>query len=362
VDVGAARRLCIGERAVTPEDMYVRSVVGTDVGQVVFTASAGDATRVDVYRWSAAGLERLSDGDGVHGASMGGGTVVLATASLERDGTRFRVLTADDDRPLASYAVTSPVTPEVRMLRLGSRQLSAGLLLPRDHRAGSPLPVLLDPYGGPHAQRVMAARRLWLEPQWLADQGFAVLVIDGRGSPGRDPAWDRAVHRDLAGPVIEDQVEGLREAARLEPDLDLTRVGIRGWSFGGYLAALAVLRRPDVFAAAIAGAPVTDWTMYDTFYTERYLGTPQEQPEAYRRSSLLDDAPSLERPLLLIHGLADDNVVAAHTLRLSQRLTESGRAHQVLPLTGVSHMTPQEVVAENLLLLQVEFLKRHLTA
>jgi dipeptidyl-peptidase-4 len=121
-----------------------------------------------------------------------------------------------------------------------------------------------------------------------------------------------------------------------------------------------VLRRPDVFHVAVAGAPVTDWALYDTFYTERYLGMPDEQPAAYRSCSLLDDAPALSRPLLLIHGLADDNVVAAHTLRLSQRLTEAGRPHQVLPLTGVTHMTPQETVAENLLLLQVDFLKQHL--
>src|SRR5262249_21725285 len=142
--------------------------------------------------------------------------------------------------------------------------------------------------------------------------------------------------------------------------LDLSRVGIRGWSFGGYLAALAVLRRPDVFHAAVAGAPVTDWSLYDTHYTERYLGTPREQPDAYRRSSLLADAHRLERPLMLIHGLADDNVVSAHTLRLSTELLAAGRPHTVLPLSGVSHMTPQEVVAENLLLLQVEFLRRAL--
>jgi dipeptidyl-peptidase 4 len=144
--------------------------------------------------------------------------------------------------------------------------------------------------------------------------------------------------------------------ARQFPDLDLSRVGIRGWSFGGYLAALAVLRRPDVFHAAIAGAPVTDWSLYDTHYTERYLGRPDTDPEAYARSSLIADAARLERPLLLVHGLADDNVVAAHTLRLSSALLAAGRPHSVLPLSGVTHMTPQEVVAENLLLLQVRFL------
>jgi dipeptidyl-peptidase 4 len=157
--------------------------------------------------------------------------------------------------------------------------------------------------------------------------------------------------------VLDDQVEALHAAKEIEPDLDLTRVGIRGWSFGGFLAALAVLRRPEVFHAAVAGAPVTDWTLYDTHYTERYLGTPQSDPAAYRQCSLLEDAPSLSRPLLLIHGLADDNVASANTLLLSQRLTESGRMHTVLPLTGVTHMTPQESVAENLLRLQVQFLQ-----
>jgi dipeptidyl-peptidase-4 len=218
----------------------------------------------------------------------------------------------------------------------------------------------MDPYGGPHAQRVLATRNTFLEPQWWADQGFAVLVVDGRGTPGRGPDWEREVWHDFAGPILTDQIDALHAAAELEPDLDLTRVAIRGWSFGGYLAAMAVLRRPEVFHAAVAGAPVTEQGLYDTHYTERYLGTPQDEPEVHRLNSLLDDAPSLSRPLLLIHGLADDNVLSAHTLLLSQRLTESGRPHVVLPLTGVTHMTPKEAVAENLLLLQVDFLKRAL--
>ncbi|HTF53723.1 MAG TPA: prolyl oligopeptidase family serine peptidase, partial [Pseudonocardia sp.] len=231
------------------------------------------------------------------------------------------------------------------------------VLLPTDHRPGQRLPVLMDPYGGPHAQRVLAARGAYLTSQWFADQGFAVVVADGRGTPGRGAAYERAVAGDLASPPLEDQVAALELAAAAHPELDTSRVGIRGWSFGGYLAALAVLRRPDVFHAAVAGAPVTDWALYDTFYTERYLGHPDTTPEAYQRSSLLGDAAKLTRPLLLIHGLADDNVVAAHTLRLSAALLAAGRPHSVLPLSGVTHMTPQEEVAENLLLLQVDFLR-----
>jgi dipeptidyl-peptidase 4 len=262
---------------------------------------------------------------------------------------------------IATHAATPSISPSVTFLRAGPKELRCALLFPNGRVPDGPLPVLLDPYGGPHSLRVVSARQAYLTPQWLADQGFAVLVADGRGTPGRDLSWEKAVRFDLATPALEDQVEALHAAAEAHPGaLDLSRVAIRGWSFGGYLAALAVLRRPEVFHAAIVGAPVTDWRLYDTHYTERYLGHPDEHPEAYDRSSVLPDAAKLERPVLLIHGLADDNVVVAHTLRFSTALLEAGRPHRVLPLSGVTHMTPQEVVAENLLLLQVAFLKEAL--
>ena len=224
----------------------------------------------------------------------------------------------------------------------------------------SALPVLLDPYGGPHGQRVADTAAAYLTSQWWADQGFAVIVADGRGMPGR-PSWEKAVRHDLASGVLRDQVDALTATAEEFPGrLDLRRVGIRGWSFGGYLAALAVLDRPDVFHSAVAGAPVTDWRLYDTHYTERYLGDPSLDPAPYDACSLIPRASALSRPLMLIHGLADDNVVAANTLQLSSALLAAGRPHEVLPLSGVTHMTPQEEVAENLLLLQLEFLRRTL--
>jgi dipeptidyl-peptidase 4 len=191
------------------------------------------------------------------------------------------------------------------------------------------------------------------------------VIADGRGTPARGPAWERAVAGDLAGPVLEDQVDALAAAAGRFADLDTSRVAIRGWSFGGFLAALAVLRRPDVFHAAIAGAPVTDWRLYDTHYTERYLGLPGSDAEAYDRSGLIclperSVARATPRALTLIHGLADDNVVVAHTLRLSAALLAAGYPHAVLPLSGITHMAAQETVAENLLLLQLDFLRRSL--
>src|SRR5690606_12558700 len=131
------------------------------------------------------------------------------------------------------------------------------------------------------------------------------LVTDGRGMSGRGPEWDRAIAGDLAGPPLQDQVDALHAAGAEHPELDLNRVAIRGWSFGGHLAALAVLRRPDVFHAAIAGAAVVDWQLYDTHYTERYLGDPNTNPEVYQANSLLRDAPKLNRPLLIVHGTVD---------------------------------------------------------
>ncbi len=245
---------------------------------------------------------------------------MLTSWALDRSDQRVRVLRGDEQvAEVTSYAVTPPIEPNLRLLTVGERRLRAALLLPTGYQPGDgPLPVLLDPYGGPRAQRVLASRNAFLASQWLADQGFAVLIADGRGTPGRGPAWDREIAFDFAGITLADQVDALHAVAADHPELDLSRVAIRGWSYGGYLSALAVLRRPDVFHAAIAGAPVTDWRLYDTHYTERYLGHPDERPEVYQRNSLIDDAPNLTRPLLIIHGLADDNVVVAHLLNPSR--------------------------------------------
>jgi dipeptidyl-peptidase-4 len=373
-DAEGARRLLVAAPAeltggtaapVTPPGLGVRAVTDIDGGTVLFTASDEDPADVALWAYGPQGLAKITPEHGVHTGQRAGGTTVVAGRSLAAPGVVVTVRT--ESRPGEKITVTSfaehpslPV-PRPALFTAGEREIRTALVLPSWHQPGSgKLPVLMDPYGGPHMQRVVAAQSAFADPQWFAEQGFAVVVADGRGTPGRGPEWDRAVAGDLAGPVLEDQVAALSAATARCPDLDTGRVAIRGWSFGGYLAALAVLRRPDVFHAAVAGAPVTDWRLYDTHYTERYLGHPDENGAAYERCSLLGDAAELERPLLIIHGLADDNVVAAHTLRLSAALLAAGRPHSVLPLSGVTHMTPQEEVAENLLLLQVDFLRKAL--
>ncbi|MHB9859288.1 S9 family peptidase [Streptomyces sp. YIM S03343] len=370
-DEGGARVLTVGERPLTGPQLHVRAVLDVTADDVLISASAGEEAEapetgeVHVYRVNELGLERVSQAPGVHSAVRAGGVTVLVSAVPDRPGTHAEVL-RDGKRAavIASYAEDPGMSPRMTLLQGGARRIPCAVLMPQDYAGDSPLPVLLDPYGGPHGQRVTASHNAHLTSQWFADQGFAVVVADGRGTPGRSPAWEKAIKDDIAAIVLQDQVDALQALASDFP-LDLTRVGIRGWSFGGYLAALAVLRRPDVFHAAVVGAPVTDLRLYDTHYQERYLGHPAEQPEVYRRNSLIDDAGLVDaaephRPMMIIHGLADDNVVVAHTLRLSSALLTAGRPHEVLPLSGVTHMTPQETVAENLLRLQSDFLRRAL--
>ncbi|MFI2208643.1 prolyl oligopeptidase family serine peptidase [Streptomyces sp. NPDC020141] len=370
-DEGGARVLAVGDRALTGAQLQVRAVLDAGGDDVLVTASAGEEAdapeigEVHVYRVGDRGAERISQGPGVHTAVRSGGVTVLTSARPGPGGTEYRVL-REGLPPVAVRSLSErPVLTARPVLReAGVRRIPCAVLLPSEYReSDGPLPVLMDPYGGPRTRRVLAARDPYLASQWFADQGFAVVVADGRGTPGRSPAWEKAVKGDYSV-ILDDQIDALHALAGSFP-FDLGRVGIRGWSFGGYLAARAVLRRPDVFHAGVAGAPATDLRLYDTHYQERYLGDPAELPEVYTANSLVteDGLVAVEnpaRPLMIIHGMADDNVVVAHSLRLSAALTAAGRAHEVLPLSGVTHMTPQEQVAENLLLLQLGFLKRSL--
>ena len=359
-DVDDTRRLVVGDQVVSPIGLQVRAVLARSA-DVLFSAST-EPTEQHLWGYLSDGrCVPLTIEPGVHTGTGTSSVLVVSSASLSDDGVQTVVRNNGVEvGRIASFAEPAPFSPRVSISKQGRRELRTALVLPRDHVEGAgQLPVLMDPYGGPHAQRVLASRGAYLNAQWLADQGFAVVIVDGRGTPGRGLAWERAVAGDLATVVLEDQVEALRSVAATHPDLDMSRVAIRGWSFGGYLAALAVLRRPDVFHAAVAGAPATDWSLYDTYYTERYLGV-DTSAASYAISSLLADAPTLSRPLMIVHGLADDNVVAAHSLRLSTALLAAGRPHTVLPLSGVTHMTSQEDVAANLIKLEVQFIRSSL--
>ena len=356
-DAGETRRLLVGGEPVTPDGLQVRSVLQVSGESVLFEAN-DEPTECHLWLYDETGLQRLSEGPGSYSGSRAE-DALLITANTEsgrsyvvrRDGRPDQTVEALNAKPV--------VTPRITWLRAGELQLRTALLLPSWHRPGdAPLPVLMAPYGGPAAQLVLKVTGGWFATaQWYAEAGFAVVIADGRGTPGRGPAWEKTVHHDTLTLPLEDQVTALQAAAELSGAMDLSRVAIKGWSYGGLLAAAAVLRRPDVFHAAIAGASPSDQRLYDTHWRERFLGHPDEYPEDYDRSSLLMYAADLRRPLLLVHGLADDNVVAAHTLRLSAALLAAGRHHQVLPLSGTTHMPTDAATMEGLMRCELQFLR-----
>lgn len=357
-------RLCKDGVLLTPAGLQLRGLVSHSAEGAIFSASPS-ATALALYRltYSSGEVTALTDEETWSGGTFEGSTAMVFQSDALLARTRFHVTHEERTHEVTNHAEQPRVELQLEYAVVGEDSLQACILWPKGHVTGSgKLPVIMSPYGGPHGQRVMRNAAAFTTEQWIADQGFAVIVADGHGSPGRGPSWERAVLDDLASYPLADQVQALQALGAGHEDLDLSRVGIRGWSFGGYLAALAVLDRPDIFRAAVAGAPVTDWKLYDTAYTERYLGHPDTNPDAYDRTSLLLRASQLTRPLLMLHGLADDNVHVAHTLQLSSALLAAGKPHAVVPLTGVTHMTPQEVVAENLLRLEIDFFREHLEA
>ena len=266
---------------------------------------------------------------------------------------------------LPSQAVEPPFVPIAELKEPEGGQGCASVVVrPRgfDAASGRKYPVIVDVYGGPGHQQVVASMRSYLLDQWLADQGFIVVAIDGRGTPGRGRDWERAIAGHFGSVPLDDQVEALKLLGARHPEMDLDRVGITGWSFGGYMSALAVLRRPDVFKAAVAGAPVSEWMDYDTCYTERYLGVPgaSRWPDAYREGSLLTYAAGLSRPLLVIHGTADDNVYLRHSLELMNAFFRAGRTAEFLPLSSFTHMVPDPVVRTRLEERVVDYFHAHL--
>ncbi|MER6219211.1 prolyl oligopeptidase family serine peptidase [Streptomyces sp900105755] len=373
LDRDETRHLTVDGTPVTPDGLQLHEVLAVD-GETVFFTAAADPTERHVWRYRPGqGVRRLTERPGVHSGAFGGGTFVRVTRTPERPGSHATVhrLTADGgpepDGPapveIRSHAQRPLLRLRVESAVVGRRELRTHLFLPSWHRPGdAPLPVLVDPYGGPAMQKVLAEQASHaFVSQWFAEQGFAVLVADGAGTPGRGPRWEKEIFGDLLGPTLDDQVTALHATAERHPELDLGRVGIRGWSFGGILAAAAVLRRPDVFHAAVSGAPLTDQRLYDACWKERFLGLPDRYPEHYESSSLLADAPKLSRPLLLVHGLADDNVFVAGTLQLSAALLAAGKPHEVLPLSGMTHAAPADDTFARLLGHQLDFLRRHLT-
>lgn len=363
-DIDGSKRLLVGGEPVTPIGLEVRSVAGVDdVGGVVFEASR-EPTEQDVWHWSQEhGLTQLSSGPGVSRAFQDGDLCVIVQRRLTdwevRTTVTLKNVPVGEIPSVAEQPVVSP-TPVISAL--GERQLRSVLLLPEtfSQAGGEKLPVLLDPYGGPAKQRVLAAADEYWVSQWFANQGYAVLITDGRGTQARGTEWERSVKGDTLSAPLEDQIDALHAAAAIHPVMDLNRVAMRGWSYGGFMSTAAVLRRPEVVHAAVAGASDADARLYSTYFKERYLGRPDDCPSAYDATSLIEEAPNLTRPLMILHGMADDNVYFGHALRLSDALFRAGIFHTVMPMVGASHMLSEPIMIKNRLLMELTFLDQAL--
>jgi dipeptidyl-peptidase-4 len=345
-----------------PDGTLERTVVGRgflslvhvdgDAGQVLVLT--GDALTSGLERAALRGPERtpVIGGDGADRTPLvcRSGALIVDARTTATGWPEARLLRRDGVLTdlLPDAAETPPFPVQLELTTAGEAGFHAALVRPRHFEPGRRYPVILQVYGGPHALTVKADARQYLLQQWMADQGAVVVCLDNRGTPRRGRAWERAIKGRFGDVPLEDQVAGLQALGARYPELDLSRVGVYGWSFGGYLAALAVLRRPDIFKVGAAGAPVVDWLDYDTHYTERYLDLPERAPEAYRQSSLLTHAAELRRPLLIVHGTADDNVYFFHSLKLADALFRASRPFTFLPLAGVTHQVPDPQTRQQL--------------
>lgn len=354
---GGLRRVVMGPGA------GYRRVIRVEGSQAWVIASV-EPTEAHVWRVSldGSGARPVTSSRGVHHAVVGRTHVLIV--SMTPDGGMSHVVldkkTGDAVGQLTSMARPVPAPPRRVDLRLGPDEARAVLLHPTDWDGTSRLPVLLKVYAGPRSQVAMATGRRYLLDQWLADQGFAVLAIDGRGTPWRTRAWERALYRDLARVPVEDQVRYLKLALEERPELDGDRVGVYGWSFGGFMTAHLLGRHPEVFRCGVAGAPVGDFAQYDTHYTERYMDRPADNPEGYAAASAVEAVRALRRPMMIVHGTADDNVYFCHALQLSDALLRGGVPHDFLPLAGHTHMVQEPEVVGALWSAIAAYFRRHL--
>jgi dipeptidyl-peptidase-4 len=212
----------------------------------------------------------------------------------------------------------------------------ARLIKPAGFQPGRKYPAIVMVYGGPGAQSVRDSWRGADFDQALAHRGFVIWQMDNRGAGGQGHVFEKPLHRRFGEIELADQRVGVKHLIGTG-FVDPERIGIHGWSYGGYMTLMGMLHAPDVFRAGASGAPVTDWREYDTIYTERYMGLPAENEEGYRKSSPVHAAANLRGRLMLIHNFGDDNVLFQHTLRMADALQRAGKQFDLMVYPQKSH-------------------------
>jgi dipeptidyl-peptidase-4 len=298
------------------------------------------------------------------------GTVALLTASspaqppqvalIDRDGKRLAWIAENriGETPYAPFA-GGHVQPRFGTLKAEDGQtLHWQMLVPPGLKPGERAPVFFEVYGGPGVQRV---RRGWgsMLHQYLVREGYVVFMLDNRGATSRGTAFEFPIHKALGTVEVADQLQALKWLKE-QSFVDPARVAVFGWSYGGYMALRLLTKAPEAFAAGIAGAPVTDWRLYDTHYTERYLGNPAVDDGPYEAAGIVGDAGAIRRPLLLIHGLADDNVVFDHSAKLMAAMQRQGVPFETMVYPGQTHGIREPAIATHLWSGILAFLERSL--
>ncbi|MEI6045384.1 MAG: S9 family peptidase [Chloroflexota bacterium] len=342
-------------RALTSGAWMVTGVAALDQKEriVYFQATRESVLERHIYAVSLGGgaIRRLTEAPGWHDAiiSPDFSRFIDLWSSLE-EGPKVALRGMDGKLETMLFENSGATAQELELPppELTSFQTQDGTLLyaaiynPPLIEPGRRYPLIVSVYGGPHAQRVA---NLWdltvdLRAQYLAQEGFVVLKVDNRGSANRGLAFEASLAAKMGQLEVSDQVEGVQFMAQ-RPYVDSGRVGIYGWSYGGYMTCMALLRAPEVFKVGVAGAPVTDWEGYDTHYTERYMGMPTDNADAYQASSVIHYAEKLQGKLLLIHGMVDENVHFRHTARLLVALTAAQKNYDLLLFPEERHM-PRE--------------------
>lgn len=353
-------------KVVQPESFGARLVLAAD-GKDAYVLASDDPTDEPLWRVPLDGSKpvKLTAEQGEHTPFFTAGAPLFVddfTDATHLPAAQVRALDGSVKGELPSQAERPPFAPNPEFTTVSAEGLTFHALILRPHgfKKGKRYPVIDSVYGGPTANVVVRAESGLLLDQWYADHGFIVVRIDNRGTPRRDRAWEKAVLGDLGALPMQDQVAALQALAKKFPELDLKRAGMWGWSFGGYMSALAALSRPDVFKAAVAMAPVVDWADYDSTYTERYMRTPQDNAKGYEHANLLSHAKSLKVPLLLMHGTADDNVYFFHSLRLVNALYLANQRLDFQPIVGQTHIVSDPAYRAILYGRVVDYFEKHL--
>jgi len=338
-------------KQVTSGGWEVTGVVRVDEkkGVVYFNGSEKTVLENHLYRVALDGgpPTRLTNVDGSHGINMSpdaayyvdtwSTTMAPARQDLYRaDGTKALTINENKVAELAEYGL-SPVE-FLKVKGADGTELNASMIKPPDFDASKKYPVLVNLYAGPHAQSV---RNAWsgsnfLWHQMMAQKGYIIFVVDNRSASARGHVSEVIIHRKFGETELADQLAGVAYLKSLAY-VDGSRIGIWGWSYGGYMTCYAMLNGGDAYKVGFAGAPVTDWRQYDTIYTERYMGLPKDNPEGYKQSSPVTHAAKLKGKLLIAHGTGDDNVHYANTVQLMEEFIKAGKYPEVFFYPGRGH-------------------------